>query len=105
MANFNGIWKAEFDGAIGHLNYTFDLKQDGPKLTGKATRIADAGTNVTDITDGKVTGNTASFVENLSLNGQDLAINYSGTVAGDQLKLTRAVGEFATNEITAPRAK
>jgi len=107
-ASFSGSWKAEFDGAIGHLKYTYDLKQDGTNITGKATRVADDGTNVTTLAEGKVTGGTVSFVEALSIQGQDLRIDYKGALSAtnkDELKLTRSVGEFATNEITATRGK
>ena len=35
-ADVTGTWKSEFDSQIGHQKYTFTLKQDGAKLTGKA---------------------------------------------------------------------
>ena len=35
-ANVAGEWKAEFDTQIGVQKYTYTLKQDGDKVTGKA---------------------------------------------------------------------
>jgi len=79
---------------------------DGGNLTGKATRTVDDAKTETDITEGKVSGDDVSFVEMLKIPDQDQAIRiqYTGKVAGDEIKLTRAVGEFATNEIVAKRA-
>ncbi|MDQ5978609.1 MAG: hypothetical protein QG602_1583, partial [Verrucomicrobiota bacterium] len=31
-------------------------------------------------------------------------ITYTGTLAGDEIKLTRQVGEFATEQLSAKRA-
>jgi len=34
-----------------------------------------------------------------------VAITYTGTVAGDEIKFTRKVGDFATEELVAKRKK
>ena len=36
-ADLTGQWKAEFDTQVGKQNYTYDLKAEGDKVTGKAT--------------------------------------------------------------------
>jgi opacity protein-like surface antigen len=100
-ADATGKWAAEFDTAIGVQKYTYDLKVDGSKLTGKA--ISQFGE--TDIREGKVNGDEIWFVEMLKFEGQDLRIEYSGKVSGDQIKFTRKVGEFATEEFVAKRVK
>jgi hypothetical protein len=41
----------------------------------------------------------------LKFEGQDLRIEYTGKVSGDQIKFTRKVGEFATEEFVAKRVK
>jgi hypothetical protein len=102
-ADVTGKWKSEFDTQIGHLNYVYDLKSDGDKLTGKAIRTLDDTTNEIIITEGKLSGDTISFVEPLKIQDQDIRIEYSGKVAGDEMKLTRKVGDIATTEITAKR--
>ncbi|MGA2326770.1 MAG: hypothetical protein ABSH05_10850 [Bryobacteraceae bacterium] len=100
-ADVTGKWAAEFDTAIGVQKYTYDLKVDGSNLTGKA--ISQFGE--TDIREGKVNGDEIWFVEMLKFEGQDLRIEYTGKVSGDQIKFTRKVGEFATEEFVAKRVK
>jgi hypothetical protein len=100
-ADATGRWAAEFDTAIGVQKYTYDLKADGSKLTGKA--ISRLGEN--DIQEGKLNGDEISFVEMQKYEGQDLRIEYTGKVSGDQIKFTRKVGDFATEEFVAQRAK
>jgi hypothetical protein len=100
-ADVTGKWAAEFDTAIGVQKYTYDLKADPPKLTGKA--IGRFGE--TEIQEGKVSGDEISFVEMLKFEGQDLRIEYTGKVSGDEIKFTRKVGDFATEEFVAKRAK
>lgn len=100
-ADATGKWAAEFDTAIGVQKYTYDLKADGPKLTGKA--IGRSGE--TEIQEGKVNGDQISFVEMLKFEGQDLRIEYTGKVSGDEIKFTRKVGDFATEEFVAKRVK
>lgn len=102
-----GKWTAEFDSQVGHQNYTYEFTNADGKLTGKATRVVEDNTNITDITEGKLSGDDVSFVEMLKVEGQDqpLQIEYTGKLAGDELKLSRAVGEFATNDIVAKRVK
>jgi len=102
-ADVTGKWKSEFDTQIGHLKYTYDLKAEGGKITGKAFRDQDGEKVTTELTEGKVTGDDVSFVENLKLQDQELRIEYKGKIAGDEIKFTRKVGDFATTEITARR--
>ncbi len=106
MASVAGKWAAEFDSQVGHQNYTYDFKVDGDKLSGKASRTVDDAKTETDITEGKVSGDEITFVEMLKIPDQDQAIRiqYTGKVAGDEIQLSRAVGEFATNDIVAKRA-
>jgi hypothetical protein len=52
----------------------------------------------------KVDGDKVSFVERLSINGNNITVTYSGTLTGNELKLTRDVGEFGTEQLTAMRA-
>lgn len=96
-----GTWKATFDTQIGEQHYTYELKADGEKLTGKATN--DMGTR--DLTEGTVKGDDIFFVENLDFQGQSIRIEYKGKIAGDEIKFTRKVADFATEELVAKRAK
>ena len=41
----------------------------------------------------------------LDYQGQELRIEYTGKIAGDEMKLTRKIGDLATEELVAKRAK
>jgi hypothetical protein len=101
----SGKWTAQFDTQVGVQKYTFDLKANGDKLTGSAAfeRMGDKGT--AELKEGKVEGEKLFFVELLDMQGNQLRIEYSGVVAGDEIKFTRKVGDFATEEFVAKRVK
>lgn len=95
-----GTWKASFDTQIGVQNYTYELVQKGSALTGKIT--SDNGTS--DVKDGKVENGTITFTETLDFGGMTINITYTGKPASaDEIKFTRQVGEFATEELVAKR--
>lgn len=96
-----GSWKASFDTQIGEQHYTYELKAEGAKLTGKAK--SDNG--VSDLTDGTVNGDEIAFVEMLNYQGMTIRIEYKGKVTGDEIKFIRKVGDLATEELTAKREK
>jgi len=104
-ADVAGKWTSEFDSQIGLQKYTFDLKVDGEKVTGKASfeRMGEKGE--VDILEGKLVGDQISFVETFDAMGNSVRIEYKGTVKGDEIALTRQVGEFATEQIVARRVK
>lgn len=102
-ADVSGTWKAEFDSQIGHLKYTYTLKQEGTRLGGKAQSEVSDQKREADLKEGKVDGDTISFVEPLNIDGNEIRITYRGTISGNELKLTREVGTFAKMEIVAKR--
>ena len=102
-ADVTGTWKAEFDSQIGHLKYTYTLKQDGTNLTGKANSEVNDQKREAELKEGKVTGEKISFVEMLNFQGNDIRISYNGTISSNEMKLTREVGTFAKMEIVAKR--
>lgn len=100
-AEVAGKWTAEIETPIGLLKYTYVFKVDGAKLTGRATwEKGDV-----EIREGKVTGDEISFVEMMRWEDMDIRIEYRGKVSGEQIKFTRKVGDFATEEFVAKRAK
>jgi len=98
-----GTWKAEFDTQIGMQKYTFVLKQDGVTLTGKATADINGEKHEAELKEGKIDGDSVSFVEMLNFQGNDLRIVYTGKVLANEIKFTRQVGEFAKEELVAKR--
>jgi hypothetical protein len=100
-----GKWQAEFDTQIGKQKYIYDLKADGDKLTGRAIGDIAGEKSDTEIKDGKVNGADLSFAELVKFQEQEIRIDYKGTVAGDEIKLTRQVGDVATEQLVAKRVK
>ena len=101
-ADISGKWTASFDTQIGKQNYTYEFKVAGTTLTGRAK--SDNGD--TEIKEGKVAGDTVTFVENLNFQGMELKISYTGKiVSDDEIKFTRDVAGIANEELTAKRAK
>jgi hypothetical protein len=100
--DITGQWTASFDTQIGQQNYTYDFVVKNSVLTGKAkSNIGEA-----IIQDGKVEGDTVTFVEMLKFQDQEIRIEYTGKiVSADEIKFTRKVADFATEELVAKRAK
>jgi enterochelin esterase-like enzyme len=102
-ADLSGTWKSEFDSQIGRQKYTYTLKQEGDKLSGKANSEINDQKRETSLSDGKVDGDKVSFVEMLDFNGNNIRIAYSGTISSNEMKLTREVGTFAKEDIILKR--
>jgi hypothetical protein len=104
-ADLAGKWTTEFDTQVGPQKYTFDLKVDGEKVTGKAffERMGQKGE--ADLLEGKLVGDEVSFAETFDAMGSTVRIEYKGTVKGDEIAFTRKVGEFGTEQFVARRAK
>lgn len=103
--NVTGKWKGQFDSQIGLQKYTFDFKVAGTNLTGLAIGERDMGTNAVAITEGSVTTNGIFFVESLKFGDNDLRIEYTGKLNGDEIKFHRKVGDVAEEDFVAKRVK
>lgn len=104
-ADVTGRWTTEFDSPVGVQKYTYDLKANGETLTGTAAfeRMGEKGT--VELKEGKVQGDKVTFVEMLDFQGNSIRIEYTGTIAGDEIKFSRKVGDFGTEEFVAKRVK
>jgi hypothetical protein len=100
-ADLNGKWTANIETPRGTQAVTFDFHVDGDKLTGTIT--SPRGTS--DVKDGKIDGDSLSFNQAVSFNGNDFTISYIGKVDGDSIKFTRTMGDRPAVEFTATRAK
>ncbi len=83
-ADVTGKWSGEQQGRNGPRTVTFDLKQDGSKITGTTTGFRG---QAQEITDGKVEGDNVSWVIKMEFNGNEMKMNYAGTVSGNEMKL------------------
>lgn len=102
-AELPGRWTAEFESPIGVQKYVFEFKKNGDALTGEATFERSIGNGAVPLQNVKVDGDKVSFDEPLSIDGNSITISYTGTLAGDELKLTRVVGDFGSEQLTAKR--
>ena len=104
-ASLAGKWTAEFDSQIGVQKYSYEFKIEDEKITGKAAFEHSMGKGETALKNIKLAGEDISFVEPFKFDGNEIAITYTGKITGDEIKLTRNVGDFATEQIVAKRLK
>ena len=101
--DITGSWRASFDTQIGTQDYMYTFVVKDTALTGK---IQSEMGGTTEILEGKVDGDKVSFVEIFKYQGMEIRITYSGRVtSADEIKFTRQVAEFATEEVVAKRVK
>jgi len=103
----NGQWRAEFDTQIGMQKYLFTFHTDGDKLTGKANSEVNDQKREAELKEGKITGDTLTFVEVLDFDGNELRIQYTGKLGTNEneIAFTREVGDFATENFKATRVE
>ena len=101
-ADVSGTWTASFDTQVGKQEYTYTLKAEGTSLTGtaKSNLIGDS-----TLSDGKVDGDKISFVEKGSYQGMPIQFNYTGEIAGDEIRFKRELMGFPAEEFVAKRSK
>jgi enterochelin esterase-like enzyme len=102
-ADVTGTWQAQFDTQRGLQKYTFTLKQDGTNVTGKASVDTDGQKREADLKEGKIAGDTVSFVELLNIQDNDIRITFTGKISDDGIKFTRDVGDYGSSTATAKR--
>jgi len=99
-----GRWTSKFDSQIGEQNYVFVFAHEGDHLTGASHYENSFGTGDVKLSNIKVEADRVSFTETLNIGGNELVVTYTGTLDGDAMKLTRQVGDIATEQITAQRS-
>ena len=97
-----GKWTASFDTPVGMQNYTYEFVVDGEKVTGQAVN---SQRGAVDIQEGKLSGDTISFVEMLDIQGQSIRIEYTGKISGDEIQFHRQVGDFGSTDFVAKRSQ
>jgi hypothetical protein len=103
-ADVTGKWTAQVPGRDGQTReVTYNLKADGSALTGTTSG---RGGDI-QISDGKVEGDTVTFKVKMEFNGNSIVQNYTGKVAGDEIKFTqtREGGGGQPREFVAKKAK
>jgi len=97
-AHVNGVWDLSVETPNGTGTPTVTFKQDGETLTGtyKGRR------GETPLT-GSIKGNDIKFSITVHPQGQDLVIEYTGTVDGDTMKGKAKFGEMAEGSFTGKK--
>ena len=112
-ADVTGKWTWEQAGRGGGnpTVITLTLKASGSSLTGTLSRPGRGGGAPMDseISDGKVDGNSVSFTVKQNMGGNEMVTPYKGTLDGDTLNLEftrpgRNGGEPTTTKVAAKRA-
>ena len=73
-ADVAGQWRAEFESPRGLQKYLFKFQTDGDKLTGKAISEVGERKREAELKEGAIQGDTLSFVEILSFQGNEVRI-------------------------------
>jgi enterochelin esterase-like enzyme len=102
-ADITGTWKAEFETQRGLQKYTFNLKLDGTTVTATASVEREGEKREAEFKDGKVEGDTVTFVEPLKIQDREINITFTGKISGNEIKFIRKVGDFGSSEATAKR--
>jgi hypothetical protein len=84
-ADVDGKWTGTVNTPMGDAQVAFEFKADGTTLTGTALGID--GSQV-PIKNGKVDGNTITYVVTFDFGGMMLDFSYKGVVSPTEIKLT-----------------
>jgi len=84
-ADISGNWKATAEGPNGTMERTFTFKVDGNKVTGESTSSM---MGKSQIMDGKIEGDTVTFVLNGKFGDNEVKLNYKGKISGNEIKFT-----------------
>jgi len=104
-ADIAGQWRAEFDTAIGRQTYLFTFQMNEGKVTGKATADVGGRKREVEFQEAKLAGDTLTFVEIFKFQDNEVRIDYTGNLSDNEIKFSRKVGDFATEEFVAKRVE
>lgn len=93
-------------GGRGFGGGTYEFKVSGSTLTGSITRPGRNGgePTVTQLADGKVTGDTFTFSVTNNFGGNEMKVVYNGKVNGDKIELSFDMGGRGTRTINLMKA-
>jgi hypothetical protein len=84
-ADVDGKWSGALATPNGDVNVAFEFKADGTALTGTTTGPDGAPTAIKN---GKIDGNTITFVVTVAFGDMSFDINYTGMVSPAEIKMT-----------------
>ena len=98
-AQVGGTWAMNMTSPQGPMDITMTITQSGTSFSGTMTSMM--GTN--DISEGQITGRTATWSMNLQFGGQSITLSYRGEVDGNRMTGTAELGSFGSATFTAER--
>ena len=98
-ANVSGEWELTVESQMGTSNPHFSLKQDGAKVTGTYKGMLGEA----PVT-GSVKGNEVTLNLQVSAQGMDLEVTYSGTVDGASMQGTVKLGDMGEGKFTGKKS-
>lgn len=102
-ADVTGKWTGQVPGRDGQMReVTYTFKADGETLTGSMTGFR--GQDL-PISDGKISGDTLSFVVKAEFGGNSMTWNHTGKISGDEIQMKREGSRGPAREFTLKRAK
>jgi enterochelin esterase-like enzyme len=104
-ADVAGVWHAQFEGPRGLQTYRFSFQTDGERLTGKMMAESNGQQRQTEIREGKIQGDTLTFVEVIDFQGNPVRIRYSGKIGANEITFTREVDDRFRSEFKAIRGE
>jgi enterochelin esterase-like enzyme len=102
-ADLAGRWQAEFDTQIGVQKYLFGFQTNEGRWTAKGTAEVNDQKRDVEFKEAKLEGDTLTFLETFKFQDNEVRIDYTGKVGDKEIKFTRKVGDFATEEFVAKR--
>src|SRR5262249_26462293 len=97
-SNITGNWAFEVQTDAGSGSPSFTFKQEGERLT-----VTYKGAFGEGPVEGTVKGNAINFNVKVNAQGQDVVINYTGTIENGSMKGSVKLGEMGTGTWTAKR--
>ena len=95
----SGRWVAEVDTPAGPVSYTFTFSVAGTTLTGSGQ----SPFNRFELRDGRVEGDRITFVEEASFDNRPARLQYSGQLAGEEIRFTRTTAQGRLDTFVARR--
>jgi hypothetical protein len=102
QANVAGTWTLTLEGPEGPVDAEIVLTQDGGSVMG-TVNMPDV--DAADLSDGMVEGNTLTFLLVLDVQGQEIALEGTGEVDGNEIDGELYVPDFGGFPFSAVRAE
>ena len=99
-ADVAGTWKGTAETPNGTIERTFVFKVDGNQLTGTTSSQMFGESKIED---GKIDGDNLSFTVRVKVEDNEIKVNYTGKVSGNEMKLHLDAGGSFSADYTAKK--